>query len=88
MEPQPTGKPSAHALDFIAAQLGVAKEDVGVVGDDATAEMQMAREGGAIGIAVTSGATSAAEWASQPDHKAPDVVLAGIADLVDTFGLR
>ncbi len=88
VEPQPTGKPSAHALDFIASQLGVAKEDVGVVGDDPTAEMQMAREGGAIGIAVTSGSTSAEEWASQPPGKTPDVVLGGIAELVDTFGLR
>lgn len=88
VEPQPTGKPSAHALDFIARQLGVARQDVGIVGDDPTAEMQMAREGGAIGIAVTSGSTSAQEWASQPPEKRPDVVLKGIAELVDTFGLR
>ena len=87
VEPKPTGKPSAPALDFVAAQLGVAKEDVGVVGDDATAEIQMARKGGAIGIAVTSGSTSAEEWASQPPGKTPDIVLAGIGDLVEQFGL-
>lgn len=87
-EPQPTGKPSAHALNFIAAQLGVAKEDVGVVGDDATAEMQMAREGGAIGIAVTSGSTSAEEWARQPPEKTPDVVIGEIGELVSRLELR
>lgn len=88
VEPQPTGKPSVHALDFIANQLGVAKEDVGVVGDDATAEMQMAREGGAIGIAVTSGSTSADEWASQPPEKTPHLVIENIGELVGKLGLR
>ena len=88
VEPQATGKPSAHALAFVADQLGIAKEDVGVVGDDATAEMQMAREGGAIGIAVTSGSTSADEWAQQPEHKTPDIVLASIGELVERLGLR
>lgn len=88
VEPQPTGKPSAHALDFIANQLGIEKEDVGIVGDDATAEMQMAREGGAIGIAVTSGATSAEEWAAQPPGKSPDLVIENIGELVDKLGLR
>jgi 4-nitrophenyl phosphatase len=51
---------------LIAEQLGVAEQDVGVVGDDAIAEMQMARAGGAIGIAVASGSTSRAQWAAQP----------------------
>jgi len=87
LEPQPTGKPSAHALDFIADQLGIAKEDVGVVGDDATAEMQMAREGGAIGIAVTSGSTSAEEWAQQPANKTPHVVIENIGELAARMGL-
>lgn len=88
VEPQPTGKPSAHALDFIAAQLGVSREDVGIVGDDATAEMQMAREGGAVGIAVTSGSTSEEQWADQPPGKTPDLVIHNIGELVDRLGLR
>ncbi|MGB3796004.1 MAG: HAD family hydrolase [Alteraurantiacibacter sp.] len=88
VEPQTVGKPSEHALSFVADQLGIAKEDVGVVGDDATAEIQMAREGGAIAIAVTSGSTSAEDWARQPDNKTPDIVLDGIGDLAECFGLR
>ncbi len=87
VEPQPTGKPSAHAMQFVASQLGLAIEDVGVVGDDATAEMQMAREGGAIGIAVTSGSTSEQEWAEQPASKMPDLVIANIGELAARTGL-
>ena len=86
-EPEPTGKPSAHALAFVAARLGIAPEDVAVVGDDATAEMQMAREGGAIGIGVTSGSTTAEEWEAQPEEKRPDLVIAGIGELVSATGL-
>ncbi|MFB0610815.1 HAD-IIA family hydrolase [Aurantiacibacter poecillastricola] len=88
VQPQPTGKPSEHALAFIASQLGIAAQDVGVVGDDATAEMQMARVGGAVGIAVTSGSTSAAEWEQQPPGKTPDIVIGNIGELVERLGLR
>ena len=81
-EPEPCGKPSALALAMIAEQLGVAEHDVGVVGDDAVAEMQMARAGGAIGIAVTSGATDRAQWAAQPETRAPHVVIDSVKDLL------
>src|SRR5690606_13318107 len=45
VEPEPCGKPSALALRLIAEQLGLAEEDVGVGGDGAVAERQMARAG-------------------------------------------
>lgn len=82
IEPEPTGKPSALALRLIAEQLGVAEADVGVVGDDAVAEMQMARAGGAIGIAVTSGSTSREQWRAQPEGRAPHAVIDSVADLL------
>jgi 4-nitrophenyl phosphatase len=81
-EPEPCGKPSALALAMIAEQLGVSETDVGVVGDDAVAEMQMARAEGAIGIAVASGATSREQWAAQPPARAPHVVIDSVADLL------
>jgi 4-nitrophenyl phosphatase len=81
-EPEACGKPSPLALAMIAEQLGVAEEDVGVVGDDAIAEMQMARAGGALGIAVASGSTSRAQWAAQPHERAPHVVIDSVADLL------
>ena len=85
-EPEPTGKPSALALHLIAEQLGLPEADVGVVGDDAVAEMQMARVGGAIGIAVASGSTSREQWAAQPPERAPHLVIDSVADLL-TGGL-
>jgi len=87
VEPQTTGKPSAAAMDVIADALGIAAEDVGVVGDDAVAEMLMARQTGAIGIAVTSGSTSAEEWASQPPEKTPHLVIGNVSELVAACGL-
>lgn len=81
-EPEPCGKPSALALRLVADQLGIAEEDVGVVGDDAVAEMQMARAGGALGIAVASGSTSRAQWAAQPHARSPHVVIDSVADLL------
>ncbi len=47
-----TGKPSLHALRFIARHLGVKTTEVGVVGDDPVVEMQMARDGKATGFGV------------------------------------
>jgi 4-nitrophenyl phosphatase len=87
-EPEPCGKPSALALALIAEELGVAEADVGVVGDDAVAEMQMARAGGAIGIAVASGSTSRAQWAAQPPEREPHVVIDSVADLLTSGLLR
>ena len=82
VEPEPCGKPSALALAMIAEELDVAKEDVGVVGDDAIAEMQMARAGGAIGIAVASGSTTREQWAAQPPEREPHVVIDSVEDLL------
>ena len=82
IEPEPAGKPSALALKLVAEELGLAQEDVGVVGDDAVAEMQMARAGGAIGIAVASGSTSRAQWQEQAPERAPHVVIDSVADLL------
>ena len=82
VEPEPCGKPSALALQLIAEQLGIAEAEVGVVGDDAVAEMQMARAEGAIGIAVASGSTSREQWAAQPPGRAPHVVIDSVADLL------
>jgi 4-nitrophenyl phosphatase len=86
-EPEPCGKPSALALQLVAEELGLAQEDVGVVGDDAIAEMQMARTGGAIGIAVTSGSTNAIQWAAQPPEREPHVVVNDVGELLEVVGL-
>jgi ribonucleotide monophosphatase NagD (HAD superfamily) len=87
VEPEPTGKPSPLALAMIAEELGIAEQDVGVVGDDAKAEMEMARAGGAIGIAVASGSTSREQWAAQPPERAPDRVIDSVKDLLAAFDI-
>ena len=82
VEPEPCGKPSPLALTLIAEELGISEQDIGVVGDDAVAEMQMARAGGAIGIAVASGSTTREEWGAQSENRAPHLVIDSVKDLL------
>lgn len=82
-EPEVTGKPSLHALDFVARKLGVGRENVAVVGDDPRVEIEMARAGGAMGIGVTTGTTSRAQWAAQDDARRPHHVIDGLDELTD-----
>lgn len=80
-EPEVTGKPSLHAMQFVAAKLGIDAQDVVVVGDDPRVETEMARAGGAMGIGVTTGTTSAAEWAAQAPERRPHRVIDGLGEL-------
>ena len=75
VEPELTGKPSQHALNFVARRLGVAPERVAVIGDDPRVEMEMARGGGAIGVGVTTGTTSREQWAAQDEIRRPHHVI-------------
>src|SRR5690606_13036785 len=68
-EPEVTGKPSLHAMNYVAAKLGVPSGSVAVIGDDPKVETQMARLGDAMGIGVTTGTTSRAEWAACPPER-------------------
>lgn len=85
-EPEVTGKPSLHAMAFVAAKLGVPMDAVVVIGDDPRVETEMARLGGAMGVGVTTGTTSAAEWAAQPPERRPHRVIDSLAEL-DMAGL-
>jgi 4-nitrophenyl phosphatase len=60
-----TGKPSLHALRFVARRLGLRRCDLGIVGDDPSVEIIMARRGGAKSFAVTTGVTAREEWERQ-----------------------
>jgi 4-nitrophenyl phosphatase len=77
-----TGKPSLHALRFVAKKLGIPAREVGVVGDDPAVETIMARRGGAVAFGVTTGTTSGAEWARQSGVRRPHRVLTHIGDLL------
>jgi 4-nitrophenyl phosphatase len=77
-----TGKPSLHALRFVSKKLGVPMRRVGVVGDDPLVEMIMARRGGATGFGVTTGMSTASDWAKQPQSRRPQRVLRELKDLL------
>lgn len=80
-EPDVTGKPSLHAMNFVAAKLGVPSRRVVVIGDDPRVETEMARLGDAIGIGVTTGTTSFGEWAAQPPERRPHRVIDNLGEL-------
>ena len=70
-------------MDFVAAKLGLLPSEIAVIGDDPKVEIEMAVAGGAIGIGVTSGTTSAEQWAAQPAERRPDLVIESIAELLE-----
>jgi len=78
-----TGKPSLHALRFVARRLGLRRCDVGIVGDDPSVEILMARRGGAKAFAVTTGVTASHEWARQTGLRRPEQVLRRLGDLLE-----
>jgi HAD superfamily hydrolase (TIGR01450 family) len=77
-----TGKPSLHALRFVARRLGLTLKDIGIVGDDPLVETLMARRGGATSFAVTTGTTSLAEWQQQPAARRPHYVLRDLREVL------
>ena len=77
-----TGKPSQHALRFVAKRLGLPASAVGVVGDDPNVEIIMARKGGATAFGVTTGVMTAEDWERQSGARRPHRVLTRIKDLL------
>ena len=82
-----TGKPSLHALRFVARRLGLRRCDLGVVGDDPSVEIIMARRGGAQAFAVTTGVTAGEEWQRQTGLRRPEHVLKRLGDLLESVSL-
>lgn len=76
------GKPSLHALRFVAKRLGTTMRHVGVVGDDPLVEVIMARRGGATALAVTTGITGRDEWLRQPERRRPHRVLGELREVL------
>src|SRR5271167_2315693 len=80
-----TGKPSPHALRFVADRLRLRRGDIGIVGDDPSVEIIMARRGGAKAFAVTTGVTAREEWERQTGLRRPERVLRRLADLLESL---
>src|SRR3984885_6588702 len=81
-----TGKPSLHALRFVARKLGVPVRAVGVVGDDPAVEIIMARRGGATAFGVTTGVMKQEAWERQTGKRRPHHLLNDLRDLLDYQG--
>jgi 4-nitrophenyl phosphatase len=77
-----TGKPSLHALRFVAKRLRVGIQTVAVVGDDPVVETLMAHRGGATAFAVTTGTTSREDWLRQPPMRRPHRILTDLRELL------
>jgi 4-nitrophenyl phosphatase len=83
-----TGKPSLHALRFVAKKLGVPTRSVAVVGDDPAVEIIMARRGGATAFGVTTGVMTEADWARETGKRKPHRVLAQIRELLTNGAIQ
>jgi 4-nitrophenyl phosphatase len=83
-----TGKPSLHALRYVARRLGLPARAIAVVGDDPGVETVMARRLGATAYGVSTGVTSADAWAREKKLRKPNRVLKGIGELLDLPPLR
>jgi len=77
-----TGKPSLHAMRFVARQLGLPMRAIGVVGDDPLVEILMAHRARATAVGVTTGVTTLEEWSRQPAQRRPHRVLARLPELL------
>jgi len=77
-----TGKPSLHALRFVAKRLNLPIRDIAVVGDDPVVEIVMARRGGATALGVVTGMTASEEWARQPESHRPHHVLKDVREIL------
>jgi 4-nitrophenyl phosphatase len=80
-----TGKPSLHALRFVARRLGLRHRELGIVGDDPSVEIIMARRGGAQAFAVTTGVTAREVWEHQTGLRRPERVLRRLAELLESL---
>jgi 4-nitrophenyl phosphatase len=76
------GKPSAHALRCAGQRLGRPVDRLAVIGDDPQLETVMARQGGALAVAVETGLGRLADFTALPPHHRPHLVLRHIGELL------
>jgi HAD superfamily hydrolase (TIGR01450 family) len=76
------GKPSRAAMETISAHLGVAPDEILVVGDDLELECGMAVRAGALSVLVTTGTNTALDAESADDSCRPEIVVDSLDELV------
>jgi 4-nitrophenyl phosphatase len=82
VRPQIVGKPSVVLLRRAAERLGVAAQDLAVVGDDPALETRMAHAAGAFAIAVDTGVGQLADADSLPESERAHLELRGVDELL------
>ncbi len=83
--PVVVGKPSLDALRTAARRLGVRPRELVVVGDDPELEGPMARRGGALAVAVTTGIGDAGSFAELNESRRAHLVLEGVDELLELY---
>ena len=79
---KPLGKPAPEAMKIAAQKLGVAAEDVCVIGDDPHLEIPMALKAGGLAIGVTSGVSKVPEFDALPKSKRAHLVAENIGEVL------
>jgi HAD superfamily hydrolase (TIGR01450 family) len=80
--PVVVGKPSRAAVRTIEERLGVANEDLVVVGDDATMDVALGRLAGARTILVRTGTSGNVAPEALAASRRPDAIVDGVAELL------
>lgn len=82
------GKPSRDALRCALLQMGLPasrEQQTVVVGDDPQLEMRMARNAGALGVAVVTGLNDHSDFAQGKPNERADAVLAGLGPILEAL---
>ena len=79
-EPEVIGKPNRYMVDLIAAERGLDKSEIAIVGDRMYTDIRMGMDSGIVSILVLSGETTEAMIAENDSIK-PDYVFASVAEL-------
>ncbi|MCH8560330.1 HAD-IIA family hydrolase [Nesterenkonia sp. DZ6] len=79
------GKPSPEAMEAIEMRLGVAAEEMVVLGDDLVLECSMAKRHGALAGLVTTGTHSAQDALAAGPDRSPDFVIDSLHEIIGSF---
>lgn len=76
------GKPAPHVLRDAATRMGVAVDQLAVVGDDPGSEIVMARDAGALAVGVDTGVADPDAFEEVTPAQRPDLHVQGVGDLI------
>ncbi len=81
--PRLLGKPSRAAVTALQDRLGVAAQDIAVIGDDLGMDIALGKMGGSQTVLVRSGISGQIDLETVPAKRRPDAAIDGVVDLLD-----